>query len=189
MFDWIRKKKRTSQSEWSRKSPCESIRLLTEALLYDRADRVPFTFRLVADDLGTRMLVTGDATTDRVLPAGTEILTLDGRPVTEVIDALLPYASADGSNDAKRIDLLQVQDLLAPAARFDVVYSQHFAPEGDLALTVRTPGSSGTSTEQALTTPRMTAAARRARARLSKRCGFSRKQARRHRQNSIGTRS
>ncbi|MEO0857035.1 MAG: S41 family peptidase [Bacteroidota bacterium] len=133
----------------------------TEAILYDRADRVPFTFRLVADDLGTRMLVTGDATTDRVLPAGTEILTLDGRPVTEVIDALMPYASADGSNDAKRIDLLQVQDLLAPAERFDVVYSQHFAPEGDLALTVRTPGSSGTSTEQALTTPRMTADARR----------------------------
>ncbi|MEO1513020.1 MAG: CBM20 domain-containing protein, partial [Planctomycetota bacterium] len=103
----------------------------TEAILYDRADRV--------------------------LPAGTEILTLDGRPFTEVIDALMPYASADGGNDAKRIDLLQVGDLLAPAERFDVAYSQHFAPEGDLVLTVRTPDG----TEQTLTTPRMNADARR----------------------------
>ncbi|MEL6772398.1 MAG: S41 family peptidase [Bacteroidota bacterium] len=129
----------------------------TEAILYERADRVPFTFRLVTDDAGTRMLVTADATADRVLPAGTEILTLDGRPVNEVIDALMLYASADGSNDAKRIDLLQVGDLLAPAERFDVAYSQHFAPEGDLVLTVRTPDG----TEQTLTTPRMNADARR----------------------------
>ncbi|MEM8558341.1 MAG: S41 family peptidase [Bacteroidota bacterium] len=133
----------------------------TEAVLYDRADRVPFTFRLVADDARARMLVTGDATAERVLPAGTEILTLDGRPVADVITALMPYASADGSNDAKRIDLLQVQDLLAPAERFDVVYSQHFAPEGDLALTVRMPGFAETDTEQALTIARMTADARR----------------------------
>ncbi|MEL6442825.1 MAG: S41 family peptidase [Bacteroidota bacterium] len=133
----------------------------TEALLYDRADRVPFTFRLIPEGTGARMLVTGDATPDLTLPAGTEVLTLDGRPVAEVIAALMPYASADGSNDAKRIGLLEVGDLVAPAERFDVVYSEHFAPEGDLALTVRTPGSSGTGTEHSLTVPRMTADARR----------------------------
>ncbi|MEL7361298.1 MAG: S41 family peptidase, partial [Bacteroidota bacterium] len=129
----------------------------TEALLYDHADRVPFTFRLIPEGTQVRMLVTGDATPDRVLPAGTEVLALDGRPVSAVIAALTPYASADGSNDAKRIGLLEVGDLVAPAERFDVVYSEHFAPEGDLALTVRTPDG----TEQSLTVPRMAADARR----------------------------
>ncbi|MEM9998318.1 MAG: S41 family peptidase, partial [Bacteroidota bacterium] len=128
-----------------------------EALLYEKADRVPFIFRLVPDGDGVRMLVTGDATAGRVLPAGTEVLTLDGRPVADVVDALMPYTSADGSNDAKRIGLLEIGDLVAPAERFDVVYSEHFAPEGDLALTVRTPDG----TEQALTVARMTADARR----------------------------
>ncbi|MEM8600693.1 MAG: S41 family peptidase [Bacteroidota bacterium] len=129
----------------------------TEAILYDRADRVPFTFRLVPDGASARILVTGDATPGQVLPAGTEVLTLDGRPVAEVIAALKPYTSADGSNDAKRLGLLEVGDLVAPAERFDVVYSVHFAPEDDLALTVRTPDGA----EQALSVPRMTANARR----------------------------
>ncbi|MEM6785170.1 MAG: S41 family peptidase, partial [Bacteroidota bacterium] len=129
----------------------------TETLLYERADRVPFTFRLIPEGTTARMLVTGDATPDQVLPVGTEVLALDGRPVSEVIAVLMPYTSADGSNDAKRIGLLQVGDLVAPAERFDVVYSQHFAPEGDLALSVRTPDGA----EQALSVPRMTADARR----------------------------
>ncbi|MEO0557689.1 MAG: S41 family peptidase [Bacteroidota bacterium] len=125
----------------------------TEAMLYRRADRVPFSFRLV----GERMIVTGDATPDRALPVGTEILALDGRSVREVIEALMPYASADGSNDAKRRDLLQIVDLVAPAERFDVVYSLLFAPEGDLELAIRQPDG----TERALEVPRMTADARR----------------------------
>ena len=125
----------------------------TERLLYDRADRVPFTFRLVGD----RMVVTGDATADRVLPRGTEILSLDRRPVRDVLAALLPTASADGDNDAKRLDELEGADLLAPALRFDVAYSLRFRPDGDLALTVRQPDGA----EAALTVPRTTAAARR----------------------------
>ena len=82
----------------------------TASLLYTRPDRVPFAFRL----LGDRMIVTGDATQDGALPRGTEILTLDGRPVSDVIAALLPYASADGANDAKRRDELEVTGLFRP---------------------------------------------------------------------------
>ncbi|MEM7786126.1 MAG: S41 family peptidase [Bacteroidota bacterium] len=125
----------------------------TEAQLYRRADRVPFAFRLVGD----RMIVTGDATPEAVLPTGTEVLTLDGRPVAEVIEALMPYASADGGNDPKRRDQLEVYGTIPPAERFDVFYSLLFDPEGDLALTVRRPDG----TEADLSLPRVTRDARR----------------------------
>ena len=123
------------------------------ATLYTRPDRVPFTFRLV----GRRMLVTGDATPDGALPRGTEILSLDGRPVADVLDALLPYASADGGNDAKRLDQFEVHAAPAPAERFDVIYSLLYAPDGPLALTVR----DADGTERALSANRTTADARR----------------------------
>ncbi|GAB5537235.1 MAG: hypothetical protein Rubg2KO_34840 [Rubricoccaceae bacterium] len=122
------------------------------ASLYSRADRIPFTFRLVGD----RMIVTGDATPNNVLPIGTEILTLDGRSVSDVIDALMPYASADGNNDANRRFRLQVTGGPAPAERFDVITSLLFEPEGDLELTVRQPDG----TEAALEVQRMTASDR-----------------------------
>ncbi len=68
---------------------------LTEALLYTRPDRVPFSFRLI----GGRMIVSGDATPDAALPPAAEVLSLDGRTVSEIIDEMKPYSSADGSND------------------------------------------------------------------------------------------
>ena len=118
------------------------------AHLYTGADRVPFAFRLVGD----RMIVTGDATPDRALPRGTEILALDGRPVSDVLAALLPYASADGSNDAKRLDLLQVTGVERVAERFDVIYALLNRPEGELALDVRTPDGAERSLRLARTT-------------------------------------
>ncbi len=126
---------------------------LTEAALYHRPDRVPFTFRLVGD----RMIVTGDATPDRALPPGTEIRALDGRPVPDIIEALLPFASGDGKRDGDRRFRLYLWDLLAPAERFDVIYSLLFQPEGDLTLMARRPDEG----MQSLVVPRMTQEARR----------------------------
>ncbi|MEM1095364.1 MAG: S41 family peptidase [Bacteroidota bacterium] len=126
---------------------------LVTTALYASANRVPFAFRLVGD----RMIVTGDATTDRVLPLRTEVLSLDGRPVAEVLRSLMPYASADGANDAKRLDELEVDDLLAPAERFDVLYPLLYPPQADLALRVRYPD--GTETD--LDVARVTQDARR----------------------------
>lgn len=73
------------------------------AELFAGRDRLPFHFRW----LGERMIVTahgGDA-----LPAGTEILAVDGRPAGHILTSLLPYARADGGNDAKRVAQLEVQ--------------------------------------------------------------------------------
>jgi|GEM_PF-258762 len=122
--------------------------------LFARADRVPFAFRLV----GRRMVVTADATPDGALPPGTEVLTLDGRGVGDVLDALLPLVRADGANDAKRLDLLQVSGA-SPAAEFDVFAGLVFPSAGPLALRVRLPD--GTVAER--TVARTTTDARRAR--------------------------
>ncbi|MEM1116319.1 MAG: S41 family peptidase [Bacteroidota bacterium] len=124
----------------------------TEATLFARADRVPFAFRLMDED---RMIVTGDATPEAALPPGTEVLALDGRPVADVIEEMLPLVRADGGNDAKRRSLLEV-DGTSPAADFDVLYGLLSEPTGPLALTVRRRDG----TEADLSVPRMTTADR-----------------------------
>ncbi|GAB5517973.1 MAG: S41 family peptidase [Rhodothermales bacterium] len=123
------------------------------ASLYTPANRVPFAFRLI----GERMIITGDATPDAVLPPRTEVLSLDGRPVADVLRALMVYASADGGNDAKRLDQLGVAGLLEPAERFDVLYPLLYPPQGDLAVTVRYPDGQAAR----LNVPRITQDARR----------------------------
>jgi hypothetical protein len=65
--------------------------------------RVPFEFRW----LDRRMVVTHSYTPE--LRAGSEVLAIDGRPVAQILADLMPYARADGGNDAKRVSNLEVQ--------------------------------------------------------------------------------
>lgn len=65
--------------------------------------RLPFEFRW----LDRRMVVTHSYAPE--LRAGTEVLAIDGRPVAQILADLLPYARADGANDAKRVSDLEVQ--------------------------------------------------------------------------------
>ena len=64
---------------------------------------LPFRFRWI----GTRMVVTGDPH-GAGMPSGTEVLRIDGRPVADILNSLIPYARADGGNDGKRRALLSV---------------------------------------------------------------------------------
>ena len=66
---------------------------------------VPFEFRW----LDRRMVVTRSYLDTADLVPGTEVLSIDGRPVADILAALLPYSRADGGNDAKRISNLEVQ--------------------------------------------------------------------------------
>lgn len=52
-----------------------------------------------------RWLVTASA--DPQIPAGTELLGIDGRSTDTLVAALLPYLRADGDSDGKRIDQLE----------------------------------------------------------------------------------
>ena len=59
------------------------------------------TLPLVLRFVEGRILVAASAST--VVPAGSELLAIDGRTPTEIAAALLPYLRADGSSDGKRL--------------------------------------------------------------------------------------
>ena len=94
------------------------------ALLFQGQDRVPFYFRW----FGHRMIVTGDFTPDHQLPRGTEILSINGTPVRDILARLMTIARADGSNDAKRVAYLEVTGDSQYEA-FDVYFPMFF-PQG-----------------------------------------------------------
>ena len=75
-----------------------------QATLFDKQDRLPFQFRWI----GKRMIVTRDLSPGSPLPPGTEIRSIEGYPAGEVLRTLLPFARADGHNDAKRRRILEL---------------------------------------------------------------------------------
>ena len=72
--------------------------------LFSGRNRVPFCFRWI----GGRMIVTRDLSRDPRLRPGSEILSIDGIQVRDILDRLMTITRADGSNDAKRIAYLEV---------------------------------------------------------------------------------
>jgi hypothetical protein len=71
--------------------------------LFAGATRLPFQFRWI----GGAMVVTAPGGSD--LPRGTEVLAINGVGPRAMLAQLLPYARADGHNDAKRVSLLEVR--------------------------------------------------------------------------------
>lgn len=108
--------------------------------LFDRADRVPFTFRW----LGNSMVVTQDFSAARSFPRGTEILQIDGHATADVLNRLLKYTRADGHNDAKRVAQLAVTGLDKYEA-FDIFFSLTHPQSGNVrAYRLKRPGSTRT---------------------------------------------
>jgi hypothetical protein len=64
---------------------------------------LPFRFRWI----GRQMVVTGDPHRTG-LPLGSVIASIDGTPSATILDALMPFARADGGNDGKRRALMAV---------------------------------------------------------------------------------
>jgi len=88
--------------------------------LFSGRNRLPLRFRW----LGDQMIVT-----DGALPRGSAILSIDGRPVADILSALIPLTRADGSNDGKRRQLLSVMGT-DDYETFDILYPLLF-PVGD----------------------------------------------------------
>ncbi len=95
--------------------------------LFEQQNSLPFWFQLIDN----RMLVTKSA--DATIPAGAEILTINGLPVKTIIDTMLPLVRADGANDGKRRNLLNVAG--KSHEYFDVLFPMLF-PKGMPAFTV-----------------------------------------------------
>jgi hypothetical protein len=108
-----------------------------KAALFDGADKLPFTFRLV----DRRMVVTASVSEDDRLARGAEVLSINAAPVGAILDRLLPLVKADGSNDGKRLYSLQVtgQGQFEP---FDSYHPLLFRPrEGAFRVEFRPPGA------------------------------------------------
>lgn len=89
--------------------------------LFDRPTRLPFHFRWI----DRAMVVTGHGGPD--LPRGSEVLAINDVRPRVMLARLLPYARADGHNDAKRVSLLEVRgdDTIE---FFDVFHGLEFGP-------------------------------------------------------------
>jgi hypothetical protein len=115
--------------------------------LFDRRSRLPFTMRWI----GEGMFVTSE---QEALPRGTQIGAINGVPVRTMLAALLPYARADGNNDARRRNLLHLRRQ-TPYDFFDVFHGLVYGepPGGVFRLDMRTPdGAISTRELPALTT-------------------------------------
>ena len=111
---------------------------VSKALLEGR-NRLPFHFRW----LGGHIVVTRNLSSEPTLQPGTQILFIDGIATDQILSALIPYARADGGNDAKRRALLEVQGYDG-IETFDVFYPLLFPVHVDgFALRIRTPDGIG----------------------------------------------
>lgn len=109
---------------------------IVKAALYQTADKLPFTFRLV----DRRMIVTQSVADDPRLAPGTEILSIAGEPVPALLTRLMAAVSADGSNDGKRLNELNLSGE-GPYELFDILHPLYNPPtDGLYALEARAAG-------------------------------------------------
>lgn len=116
------------------------------AELFDAQRLLPFQFAWIDE----RMVVLANQSGDARLAPGAEILSVNGRATSHILRALLPYARADGSNDAKRRALLEVRGY-DRYETFDVFYGLVFQPGASVRLRMRRAGSSRTETIEVAT--------------------------------------
>lgn len=114
----------------------------TKERLFSHQARVPFLFRWIDG----RMIITRNASNDTSLVPGTEVLSINDVPSKRILKRLMAIGRADGSNDAKRVDYLQVQGLAEHEA-FDIYLPLYFPEIGkQQKLRVRYPNRPGLHT-------------------------------------------
>ncbi|WP_310388751.1 S41 family peptidase [Roseateles sp.] len=100
--------------------------------VFQRADKLPLTLRWIEG----RALVTGSAAPG--LSAGSEILAIDGRPVTAIRDELLPLLRADGLHPGARLKRLSQLDSGPNGGAMDRLFPLRSPPSnGQYTLTLR----------------------------------------------------
>lgn len=84
-------------------NPFNQPKLVVDAL-FKSPTRLPFYFEW----LDETMIVTRDFTPSHQLPVGTEVASINGTDVSEILARLLSITRADGANNGKRIAQLAV---------------------------------------------------------------------------------
>ncbi len=77
---------------------------LINQITLEQADKFPFLYQII----DKRFYVTSNASEYEAIKAGDEIVSINGIKTQAVIEKMMPYMSADGSNDGKRIWSMQL---------------------------------------------------------------------------------
>lgn len=110
-------------------NPANQGKLVRERYL-ERRDHVPFAFRWIEG----QMTVT-DAVSGIALGRGDVIAAINGVTADRLLGALMPFARADGSNDAKRVSQMEVRPGDGYPV-FDLCRNLVFPIPGQIELTV-----------------------------------------------------
>jgi hypothetical protein len=91
----------------------------------DQPTRLPFAFKW----LGSQMVITQDQSGTASLKRGTIVKAVNTVSAQKILNRLMPYVRADGSNDAKRRALLSISSSES-IQTFDVFYGLLYGPPG-----------------------------------------------------------
>ena len=108
-----------------------------KGLVFETQDKLPFEFQWI----DRRMIVTRTATD--VIEEGMEIQSINGQQVANLLNELIQYVSADGSNDDKRIYELQLTGI-GEHELFDI-YFPLLIPPTSKGFTIEATPKGGTS--------------------------------------------
>ncbi len=110
---------------------------LINSIIHYQPDKVPFTFRWVADE----MIVVNNVSTSSLLQRGTKILYINDVPVEEIRSQITNYIGADGATDHNRIYKTQVNGYNFRYNAFDVFYPLLFPVKNErIRLLIQQPG-------------------------------------------------
>ena len=107
---------------------------IINSVIHRQKDKLPFTFQWIEE----RMMVVYDATEQQELKRGTEVLSINQIPVSDIRAAMMPYIAADGATDQNRIVKMEVDGYDFRYNAFDVFYPLLFPiAEESLTLEIR----------------------------------------------------
>lgn len=109
----------------------ENQSLITEKLVFDRSDKLPFTLHIT----NRQIFIVKNLSPLKGIESGSEIKSINGVPSAEIIAKLLTLVKADGDNKGQRISGLQLTGLGRYEA-FDIYFPLLFPPKNGNTYTL-----------------------------------------------------
>ena len=103
-----------------------------QSLLHLGQDKIPFTFRLIED----KMVITHDASQDQILPLGSSVLEINGKPVKDILSKMRLYIGTDGNTPASKTSRLELFGYEFQYDAFDSLYPLMYPIEKAIKLKI-----------------------------------------------------
>ena len=112
------------------------------SLIHRQKDKVPFAFKWIDN----RMIITHNASDSDKIRKGSEVLSMNGIPSSDILEKLLPYITADGATVQNKITKAQVDGYLFRYNAFDVLYPLLFPLQNnEINLVIKNQDEQSTS--------------------------------------------